>query len=198
MKTELTIGCALIVNTNFQEVWDDSNIQTYLCFFIHLVSTLGIMPDISHSGYGYSKLLCESVTSWFLNKFLPRHKIDVKILHRGLRREGVHGYCDVADETYRPRHFLIELNTYMDKELYTKTLLHELVHLRQWVVGSLQLRRGKVCYCKEPVEKYEYWYQPHEIEARDQEETLYEEYIFETTGVSICNTICRTISRHRL
>jgi hypothetical protein len=81
------------------------------------------MPYISHSGYGYSKLLCENVTSWFLNKFLPRHKIDVEILHRGLRREGVYGYCDFVDEAHRPRHFLIELNTHMDKELYTKTLL---------------------------------------------------------------------------
>jgi hypothetical protein len=86
----------------------------------------------------------------------------------------------------------------MDKELYTKTLLHELVHLRQWVLGSLQLRRGKVCYCKEPVEEYEYWYQPHEIEAREQEETLYEDYILETTGVNIRNNICHTIARHRL
>jgi hypothetical protein len=55
-----------------------------------------------------------------------------------------------------------------------------------------------MCYCKEPVEKYEYWDQPHEIEAREQEETLYEEYILETTGVDIRDTICRTIQRHRL
>jgi len=156
------------------------------------------MSYIQTSGYGYSKLLCEDVTTWFLNKFLPRHKIDVEILHRGLRREGVYGYCDFVDESHRPRHFLIELNTHMDKELYTKTLLHELVHLRQWVVGSLQLRRGKVCYCKEPVEEYEYWYQPHEIEAREQEELLYENYILETTGVDISNNICHTIQRHRL
>jgi hypothetical protein len=83
---------------------------------------------------------------------------------------------------YRPREFLIELDTYMDKELYIKTLLHELVHLRQWVVGSLRFRYGKLCYSKEPVEKYEYWYQPHEIEAREQEETLYLEYLFEKNG----------------
>ena len=44
---------------------------------------------ISYSGYGYSKLLCEDVTTWFLNKFFPRHKLDVEILHRGLKREGV-------------------------------------------------------------------------------------------------------------
>ena len=140
------------------------------------------MSYICHSGYGYSKILCEDVTSWFLNRFFPRHKIEVEILHRGLKREAVYGYCDYVGEARRPREFLIELDTHMDEELYIKTLLHELVHLRQWVVGSLRMRRGKMHYGKEPVENYEYWYQPHEIEAREQEETLYLEYLFEKNG----------------
>ena len=88
-------------------------------------------------------------------------------------------------ESYRPREFLIELNTYMDEELYIKTLLHELTHLRQWVVGSLRLRSGKMYYGKECVEDYEYWYQPHEIEAREQEETLYLEYLFDKNGWTV-------------
>ncbi len=135
------------------------------------------MSYVTYSGYGYSKRLCEDVATWFLNKFLPRHKIDVEILHRGLKREEVYGYCDYVGSSYRPREFLIELDTHMDEETYIKTLLHELTHLRQWVVGSLRVRYGKMCYCKEPVENYEYWYQPHEIEAREQEETLYLEYL---------------------
>ncbi len=143
------------------------------------------MNTIIHSGYGYRKRLCEDVTSWFLNRFFPRHKITVEILHRGLNREGVYGYCDVVDETYRPRHFLIELNTHMNEELYIKTLLHELTHLRQWVDGSLQLRYGKMCYCKEPVEFYAYEDQPHEINAREQEETLYVEYLYDELTVPI-------------
>lgn len=143
------------------------------------------MSYITHSGYGYRKRICEDVTAWFLNKFFPRHKIHVEILHRGLRREQVYGYCDVVGETYRPREFLIELNTYMDDELYIKTLLHELTHLRQWVVGSLRLRRGKMCYGKECVEDMDYWMQPHEIEAREQEETLYVEYLFDELNVPV-------------
>ena len=143
------------------------------------------MSYITHSGYGYSKRLCEDVSVWFLGKFFPRHKIKVEILHRGLKREGVNGYCDMVGHAYRPREFFIELDTYMDKDLYIQTLLHELVHLRQWVMGSLRLRYGKLCYSKEPVEKYEYWYQPHEVEAREQEETLYLEYLLETRGVPV-------------
>ena len=140
------------------------------------------MSYIQTSGYGYSKRLCEDVTTWFLNKFLPRHKIEVEIIHRGLKREVVYGYCDVVGETYRPREFLIELQTHMNEESYIKTLLHELTHLRQWVVGSLRLRYGKLCYSKEPVENYDYEDRPHEIEAREQEETLYVEY-FQDKGI---------------
>jgi len=143
------------------------------------------MSYISHSGYGYRKLLCEDVTAWFLNRFFPRHRIHVEIVHRGLKRECVYGYCDVVGETYRPRDFLIELDTHMHEELYIQTLLHELTHLRQWVVGSLRQKRGKMYYGKECMENMDYWDQPHEIEAREQEETLYLEYLRETSDVPV-------------
>ena len=143
------------------------------------------MSYFEMSGYGYSKRTCEDVTSWFLNKFLPRHKIHVEILHRGLKRESVYGYCDYVGESYRPRDFLIEMDTWMHQELYIKTLLHELVHLRQWVVGSLRSKRGKMYYGKECVEDIDYWNQPHEIEAREQEETLYLEYLIEKNRVTV-------------
>ena len=143
------------------------------------------MSNITHSGYGYSKVLCESVTSWFVNTFFPRHNITLDIVHRGLKREAVYGYCDVVGDAYRPRHFLIELDTYMDKDLYVKTLLHELAHMAQWIRGSLRHRYGKLCYCKTPVENWEYWYQPHEIEAREEEERLFEMYLTDTYGVPV-------------
>ena len=143
------------------------------------------MSTIFHSGYGYSKRLCEDVTSWFLNRFFPRHKITVDIVHRGLNREHVYGYCDYVGESYRPRHFLIELNTHMEEELYIKTLLHELVHLRQWVVGSLRAKHGKMYYGQECMEDYEYLHQPHEIEARDQEQTLYVGYLSDKNGWTV-------------
>jgi hypothetical protein len=146
------------------------------------------MSVIQTSGYGFHKRTCEDVTSWFLNKFLPRHKIHVEILHRGLKRECVYGYCDFVGESYRPREFLIELDTYMHEDLYIQTLLHELVHLRQWVMGSLRQKRGKMYYGKECVENIEYWHQPHEVEAREQEETLYYEYLKEKNPVPVSQT----------
>jgi len=73
----------------------------------------------------------------------------------------------------------------MDRDLYIKTLLHELTHLAQWIRGSLRFRYGKLCYSKQPVENWEYWYQPHEIEAREEEERLYEMYLMDTEGVPV-------------
>jgi hypothetical protein len=61
--------------------------------------------------------------------------------------------------------------------MYIKTLLHELTHLAQWVDGSLRFTHGKMCYCQEPVENYDYEDQPHEIEARDSEIILYDLYM---------------------
>ena len=137
------------------------------------------------TGYGYHKRVCTDVTSWFLNKFLPRHKIYVEILHRGLKREYAYGYCDYTGESYRPREFLIELDTYMDQELYIKTLLHELVHLRQWVTGTLRAKRGKRYYGSTNVEELDYEDQPHEIEARSYEVPLYLEYLTEKNLVPV-------------
>jgi hypothetical protein len=102
-----------------------------------------------------------------------------------LKREQVVGYCDVIGRSYRPRHFLIELQTHMDKELYVKTLLHELTHLRQWVEGSLRFSDGKMCYSQEPVENYDYENQPHEIEAREEEERLYDWWMTDTFSVPV-------------
>jgi hypothetical protein len=141
------------------------------------------MSYITTSGYGYSKLLCEDVTTWFLNQFLPRHKIDVEILHRGLKREGVYGWCSVQDRDWNPRCFLIELQTYLSKESYIQTLLHELYHCYQHVKGDLRDVRGTRFWRGIDCSKLDYEEMPWEIEAREQEETLYLEYILEKNPV---------------
>jgi len=137
------------------------------------------MSVLEIDGYGFRRKLCTSVSCWFLNKFLSRYKINVKITHRSLKKDHVYGYCDYVGTSYRPRNFLIELDTYMNEELYIKTLLHEFTHLRQWVTGSLKVHQGKMQYNKQLIEDIEYFSQPHEIEAREQEEVLYQEYIIE-------------------
>jgi hypothetical protein len=130
-----------------------------------------------HSGYGYSKLLCEDVVTWFVSKYFPRHKLEIEVLHRGLKREGALGYCDVAGETVRPREFLIEMDTHLDKKTYATVLIHELIHLRQWVKGELKLKASKRYFRGECMDDLQYWEQNHEIQAHYYENILYQEYL---------------------
>ena len=141
------------------------------------------MFSIYHSGYGYSKVLCEVITSWFLSQFFPRHHVSVDIIHRGLKKDQVLGYCDVVGPSYRPRHFLIELQTDMSRELYIKTLFHELTHVAQWIRGDLRFRHGKMSYCQQSVEDIVYEDRGHDIEAREEEERLYLMYLNDRFGV---------------
>jgi len=137
------------------------------------------MLFLETTGYGYSKRLCEDVVCWFVSKYLPRYKLEIEVLHRGLKKEGVVGWCDVAGETYKPRAFLIELDTYLDKETYVRVLLHELYHLRQWVKGELKLKASKKYFKGECMDDLQYWQQSHEIFAYWNEKILYQEYVTE-------------------
>jgi hypothetical protein len=130
-----------------------------------------------HHGYGYRKRVCEDVTSWFLNKFLPRHKIELEILHRGLRREYVHGYCSVQDCDWRPRDFLIEIQSNLSQKDYIQTLFHELYHCYQHIKGDLRDIRGIRCWKGMKWDDDDYDRMPWEIEAYQKEKELYEKYL---------------------
>ena len=125
------------------------------------------MIFLQTTGYGYSKRLCEKVVCWFVSVYLPRHKLDIEVLHRSLKKDSAYGYCDITEESYRPRSFLIELDTHLDKETYVKTLLHECEHILQWVKGELKLKSSKRYYRGVCMEDFEYYQQPHEIAAYD-------------------------------
>ena len=77
--------------------------------------------SLEYSGYNYSKNRCESIVQWFVDKYLPRHKLEIVVHHRGLVREGVYGWCTVLDCDWRPRAFEIELHNQMSIDDYTST-----------------------------------------------------------------------------
>jgi hypothetical protein len=129
------------------------------------------------TGYGYSKRLCEDVVCWFVSKYLPRYNLEIEILHRGMKREGFLGLCDVAGSTTKPREFLIEMDTYLNKETYVRVLLHEMVHLLDFCTGDLKIKSSKRYFKGECIEDLEYFEQPHEIAARWRERILYSEYM---------------------
>ena len=147
---------------------------------------LGNKSCVYPNGYGFSRKLCKSISYWFLRRFLPRHRIHVEVNHRGLNREDAFGFCDFVGDPYRPRDFLIEINTHIEKdfnrEMYIRTLIHEFIHLKQWVRGTLKYKSGKLHFNDDSVAKYDYMDQPHEIEAYGLEEELYLDFIYDTEG----------------
>tara|TARA_Y100000589_G_scaffold137456_1_gene131500 strand:- start:8252 stop:8683 length:432 start_codon:yes stop_codon:yes gene_type:complete len=119
------------------------------------------------NGYGFPKYLCEDILCWFAKSFYPRHKIDITVNHRGLKREGVYGWCDIMENERRPRTFLIEIQSNLDKRTYAETLVHELIHVGQWIDGDLTLKKGSLCYRGIVVGPE--MTEPHEVEAYEGE-----------------------------
>ena len=135
------------------------------------------MLSLEYSGHNYSKKRCESKVNWFVEKYLPRHKLEIVVHHRGLLREGAHGFCTVMDCDWRPRSFEIEMHNRMDVQNYTIILLHELWHVYQHVKGDLK-DRGEKRYWRGIDHSYtDYSDQPWEQEAREMEVKLYNSYL---------------------
>ena len=128
-------------------------------------------------GYGYSVNRAQSIVNWFISKYLPRHKIVIDIIHRGMKRECALGWISVLDSNYRPRHFEIEVQSNLDADTYTITLLHELWHLLQHVRGDLSFGRNKRCWKGTDCSHMDYTDEPWEIEAEAMETVLLDKYL---------------------
>jgi len=137
------------------------------------------MLSLYTSGSKYSRRRCKSVVSYFCNKYLKRYKIEVEVLHRGLLREGVYGWCSVTDCDWRPRSFLIEIHNRLNEEDYIKTLLHEMQHILQHIRGDLRDKRGIRCWKGIDCSGLDYEEMPWEKEAHSMESILYQHYLLD-------------------
>jgi hypothetical protein len=141
------------------------------------------MLSLEISGYNYSKRRCERIINWFIQKHLPRHKLEIVVHHRGMYRDGVYGWVWATDCDHRPRAFEIEMHNFMTHEHYTRTLLHELWHVYQHVKGALKDKYGKRYWRGIDHSQTDYSEQPWEVQAFQMEEVLYEEYLYHLTNI---------------
>ena len=135
------------------------------------------MLELYTEGYGYSQRRCRGAVEWFISKYLPRHHITLEVLHRGLKRESVIGWCDISGKTYKPREFLIEIQSSLDEKSYLTVLFHELWHLYQFVKGDLRVKSSKPYYKGVCIENVDYEDREHEKEAYQMESKLFNDYI---------------------
>ena len=134
------------------------------------------MLYLTTSGYNYSHKRCVSIVSWFMEKYLPNHKISVNIDHKGLIREGVFGWAWVVPPDHRPREFEVEIHNRLKPEDYIETLLHELWHVYQHVTGQLKDKYNKRYWKGIDHSETDYEDQPWEKEAHKMEKVLVKEY----------------------
>ncbi len=128
------------------------------------------------TGYGFSQRRCRDAVTWFMRNYLPRHQITLEVLHRGLKRESVMGWCDIEGRTYKPRSFLIEIQSGLDEESYLTVLMHELHHCYQFVKGDLSVKSSKPYYKGVCIEGINYEDLEHEKEAYQMEKELLHQY----------------------
>ena len=134
------------------------------------------MLYLTYSGYNYSKRRCESIVNWFVDTYLPNHKLFLNIDHKGLLRESVFGWAWVVPPDHRPREFEVEIHNRLSVEDYTETLLHELWHVYQHVTGQLKDKYNKRYWKGIDHSKTDYADQPWEVEALKMEKVLVKEY----------------------
>ena len=110
----------------------------------------------------FQDLICD-VMEFGRKKLFPRHKhVYINII--ATRNRGVYGDCMYEDD----RDFTIRFDTTLPQKEIVATLLHELVHVKQYL------------HKEEMIYDLPYDERPHEIEALAKEKQLTEAYYGQT------------------
>ena len=107
--------------------------------------------------------LIEDVTSWFVNKELPRYKnLNIEIDLEKI--DDAEGYCLEVDK----REFHIQIDKRLKGDDFVTCLFHELTHVEQHLRNKFGI--------KDEVDHLDYLDRPYEIDAYIKQEQLLEEY----------------------
>jgi hypothetical protein len=109
---------------------DDYNTQTHFHFLLRQFPSLGHMYYLQISHSRHSKIAWD-VCDWFLSRHLPDCELDLSILGKSLKSEGVVGWMLAFDEN----EYEIEIENNLRKNEFITTLLHELYHVFQYTKG---------------------------------------------------------------
>jgi hypothetical protein len=112
-------------------------------------------------------------------KILSKVYITIKIDNEETNREKAYGLCSWTDQMHNPKRFSIILNDRVSKKVFKQTLLHELVHVKQYLLNELKdCYNGNVKWKKKVYEDtqsyYEYIDLPWEKQAFSISEKLYQ------------------------
>lgn len=136
------------------------------------------------------KKLAFAAIDFFVHKQMPRLAKSLSVRVVGSKdlpeTEGAFGLCDYLDpENRNPRDFEISVFTSLSETDFVKTILHEMVHVKQWARREMYDIQGDRLYRKwknkkVSIEEVPYEEHPWEIEAFKLEEELYPQFVEQT------------------
>ena len=132
-----------------------------------------LFTDIQNST-DQQKIICEDVLNWYSDTFLEQYDFDVTVLHTNLKDHSA--VMHLTDDL----EFVVEINRNLSKEEYEKTLIHEMIHIEDYIIGNLTEENGRLLWKGKVYDDDEPW----EIRAEELEHSYYE--IYSNTSSSIC------------
>ncbi len=136
-------------------------------------------------GTSTQRSLAQEVAYWALDQLVSRrmqNSLDIRIEIKPFVNEGNNvGYTTWEYDNIRPREFLIEIDKSIDDEEFTETIIHEMVHVKQFAKEELKERfkpyHRELWFGKEIDTKNKYSSLPWEKDAYKLQVKLYNEYI---------------------
>jgi len=131
-------------------------------------STKRIRKDIELAAWYYAEKLMGK-------RLMSGLEITIDLKKDLLTEEGHEGTAIWEDDGHRPKEFTIGLDTTVNHRNLLINLAHEMVHVKQCIMGELTYKRGALCYMREKVgwmSEDEYYCSPHEVEAYGKEKWL--------------------------
>lgn len=123
--------------------------------------------------------ICKDVLSWYTEMFLSDYDFDITIEHSYVKEHSA--MMHVSGKLEEPREFTIEVHKYLNGKEYIMTLIHEMIHIEDYIKGNLTEQDGKRYWKGVFYESADYDNQPWEIRASKLENTCYDLYCI-TTG----------------
>lgn len=134
------------------------------------------------------KKLAFAAIDFCVSKFTPRLKDKLTIRIFGIpglmMKEGIFADCMDNDPFNKlPREFEIRIDNCLDNTIFLRTILHEMVHVKQYAKGEMRdlvrVSSRTVKFRDEKIltDKMQYWDYPWEIEAHGREHGLMIQFV---------------------
>jgi hypothetical protein len=128
--------------------------------------------------------IIRAVVPWGLERLIgSRMAAQISIKVKVIKDLHDLGTIEVLDDYFNPRTFLIELNAEQPEKDLIESVLHELVHAKQYLNGELQdyKRHRMIRWGSDMVDPsvIEYYSQPWEVEAFRESKKLSRRYMIE-------------------